>query len=421
MRRTILHVDQNCFYASCELAERPELRGKPVVVGGDEELRHGIVLAKSQEAKACGIKTAETLWQARSKCPGLIVLKPNYSLYMRYAALARRIYYDYTDLVEPFGADEAWLDITGSAHLNGGEALIAREISERVKSELGLSVSIGISWNKVFAKFGSDYKKPDAITLIDEDNYRELVWKAPAGDLLFVGRATALKLGYMGIHTIGDLATESPKRLTNCFGKVGAILQAFARGEDDSPVKPYDLEHEGVDRVIKSYGNGLTAPHDITNAHDAKALIYLLAESVAQRMREGFVRARTISIGVRSAALTGYTRQTKLAAASNVTSVIADVAWTLLCANEPLDEAHPLRSLSVRASDLEPGAAPAQLALWDEGAAARMECLDAAVDELRRRFGNTCIQRGVELCDKSLVGMDIKRDNVVHPVGFFHV
>jgi len=421
VHRSILHVDQNCFYASCELAEHPELRGKPLVVGGDEELRHGIVLTKSQEAKAFGIKTAETLWQARRKCPGLIVVKPNYSLYMRYAAEARRIYYDYTDLVEPFGADEAWLDVTGSAHLNGGVAFIAREISERVRSELGLSVSIGISWNKVFAKFGSDYKKPDAITAIDEGNYRKVVWEAPVGDLLFVGQATAYKLSCMGIKTIGDLAAESPRRLSNVFGKVGGILQVFAQGKDDSPVKPYDIERGGVDRTVKSFGNGLTAPHDIEDPHDAKALVYLLSESVAQRMREGLYRARTISIAVRDAELHGYTRQAKLQTASNATSVVASAAWELLRANEPLDRSRPLRSLSVRASDLVPSATPVQLSLWDGEEAAKRERLDASIDDLRRRFGNTCVQRGIELYDKSLANMDIKRDNVVHPVGYFHV
>ena len=420
VRRWILHVDQNSFYANCELAEHPELRGKPVVVGGSEEARHGIVLAKSEEAKRYGIVTAETLREARTKCPDVIIRPANFRLYMKYSALARRIYYDYTDLVEPFGPDECWLDVTHSEQLNGGVRAIAHEISERVRMELGLSVSIGVSWNKVYAKFGSDYEKPDAITWIDEQNYQQIVWESPVRDLLFVGPATERKLKILGIQTIGELACEQPETLIRCFGKVGAILQTFARGLDDSPVKPYDLESEDVNRVIKSYGNGMTAPHDICDPHDAKALIYLLAESVAQRMREGFVRARTVAIGVRDSELTSYTRQLKLRTPTNSTTLIADAAWRLLRANEPLDVEHPLRSLAVRASDLEPTATPVQLLLWGNNKVVERERLDSSIDELRRRFGNNCIQRGIEIYDDALAGTDIKRDNTIHPVSFFH-
>ncbi|MDR2957013.1 MAG: hypothetical protein LBU61_02375 [Coriobacteriales bacterium] len=420
MRRWILHVDQNSFYASCEQAEHPELRGKPIVVGGDEERRHGIVLAKSQEAKRCGINTADTLREARQKCPDLIVCPANFRMYMRYSSLARQIYYEYTDLVEPFGPDEAWLDVTHSAYLNGGARLITKEISERIRSELGLSVSIGVSWNKVYAKFGSDYKKPDAITWIDEDNYKQIVWDSPVRDLLYVGPATERKLHLLGIKTIGELATENPSTLLKCFGKVGAILQVFAKGLDDSPVKAYDPEAETVDRVIKSYGNGMTAPHDICDPHDAKALIYLLSESVAQRMREGFVRARTIAIGVRDSELVSYTRQLKLGTPTNSTSIVADAAWWLLRTNEPLDKDHPLRSMSVRASDLEPMTTPVQLLLWGGNRVVERERLDSSIDDLRRRFGNNIIQRGIEIYDNALVGVDIKRDHVLHPVGFFY-
>ena len=420
MRRWILHVDQNSFYASCEQAEHPELRGKPLVVGGSEERRHGIVLARSLEAKRYGIVTAEALWQARNKCPDLIVRPANFRLYMKYSSLARRIYYDYTDLVEPFGPDEAWLDVTHSAYLNGGAEMIAQEITERIRSELGLSVSIGVSWNKVFAKFGSDYKKPDAITHINEDNYQQIVWQSPVRDLLYVGRATERKLHVLGIKTIGELANEPAETLLKCFGKVGGILQTFARGLDDSPVKAYDLESEGVNRIIKSYGNGLTAPHDISNPHDAKALIYMLSESVAQRLREGFVRARTISIGVRGNDLESYTRQTTLSMPTNSTSLVAEAAWQLLAANEALDDNHPLRSLSVRASDLSLISDPVQLSFWSDERVAARERLDNAIDDLRRRFGNTCIQRGIELYDDSLRQVDIKRDHVLHPVGFFY-
>ena len=419
--RIILHSDMNSFYASVEQAERPELRGKPVVVAGKEELRHGIVLTKSIEAKRYGIKTAEALWQARAKCPDLIVLPPRYKLYRRYSEMARSIYYQYTDLVEPFGLDECWLDVTGSLQLHGGDALVvAREISERVKAELGCTVSIGLSWNKIFAKFGSDYRKPDAITPITRENYRDIVWASPIRELLYVGPATERKLHARGIRTIGELAVAPDSYLQRRFGKVGFVLRAFARGEDATPVKPYDPLSRDVDRIVKSYGNGLTAPHSITNAADAKALIWILAESVAQRMREDGVRARTISIGVRNDTdLSGYGCQVKLPKPSAATRHVAQAAWAMLCAREPLDEGHPIRALHVRASDLVEPSPVEQLSLFQDSEP-DWERLDCCIDDLRRRFGNTCIVRGTELLDEALAGIDIKDENTVHPVGYFH-
>ena len=411
----------NSFYASVEQAERPELRGKPVVVAGKEELRHGIVLTKSAEAKRYGIKTAEALWQARAKCPDLIVLPPRYKLYRTYSEIAREIYYQYTDLVEPFGLDECWLDVTGSLALHGGDVeVVAREISERVKAELGCTVSIGISWNKIFAKFGSDYRKPDAITVITRGNYRDIVWNAPARELLYVGPATERKLHAAGIDTIGGLAHASDAFLRRRFGKVGFVLRTFARGEDPTPVKPYDPTARSVERIVKSYGNGLTAPHAITCPSDARALIWLLAESVAQRMREDGMRARTVSIGVRNDTdLTGYGCQVKLPRPSAATRHVAQAAWALLVSREPLDEDHPIRALHVRASDLVGIPAVEQLSLFEQ-TEPDWEGLDRCIDELRRRFGNTCIVRGTELLDSSLSGIDIKDENTVHPVGYFH-
>ena len=421
MDRVILHSDMNSFYASVEQAERPELRGKPIVVAGKEELRHGIVLTKSIEAKRYGIKTAEALWQARAKCPGLIVLPPRYKLYRRYSEMARAIYYQYTDLVEPFGLDECWLDITGSLHLHGGDALVvAREISERVKAELGCTVSVGLSWNKIFAKFGSDYKKPDAITPITRANYRDIVWASPVRELLYVGPATERKLNARGIRTIGELAAAPDSYLKRRFGKIGFVLRTFARGEDTTPVKPYDPTVRDVSRIVKSYGNGLTAPHPITCEADAKALIWILAESVAQRMREDGVRARTIALGVRNDTdLSGYGCQVKLPKPSAATRHVAQAAWAMLLAREPLDEAHPIRALHVRATDLVEMPPVQQLSLFENPEPA-WEQLDSCIDDLRRRFGNTCIVRGVELLDDSLCGLDIKDENTVHPVGYFH-
>lgn len=412
----------NSFYAGVEQAENPALRGKPVVVAGKEELRHGIVLTKSTEAKKYGIKTAEALWEARRKCPDLIVLPPNYKLYKKYSIMARQIYYQYTDRVEPFGLDESWLDLTGCLHLHGWSPRhVVEEISERIKAELGTTVSIGLSWNKILAKFGSDYKKPDAITEVTPENFRTLFWGAPVEELLYVGHATKKKLNASGCMTIGDLANASDFYLQHRFGKMGFVLRTFARGEDVTPVKPYDPDAEDVNREVKSYGNGLTAPHDITCEEDAKALIYLLSESVAQRLRDDYMRAKTVAISVRDGeSLSSYVRQTKLDRPSAATRTIAQCAWELLKRNQPFGEDHPIRGLQVRATGLVSLCEPQQLSLFDD-AEADFERLDFAIDDLRRRFGNTIVQRGVEMTDKSLRGVDIKGENTVHPVGFFHV
>lgn len=421
--RDVLHSDINCCYAQIECQARPELRGKPVVVGGDEEARHGIVLAKNLIAKRAGVKTAMALWEARKACPGLVVVPPDYRLYMDVSRRAREIYYDYTDRVEPFGPDEAWLDVTGTRRCLGlSPAEIAREVSERMVAELGISVSVGVSWNKIFAKFGSDYKKPDAVTVITRENYREVVWQAPVRDLLYVGPATERKLHSSGIDTIGQLACASDELLRNRLGKMGFVLRGFARGQDATEVKPYDRDAADVMREIKSYGNGLTAPRDICDPQSAKAYVWMLAESVAQRMREGRARARTVSVGARAADdLCTRSRQCKLPVATDVTLEVARAAWGLLRELEPLDASHPLRGIHVRASDLEPADADLQASLFDPlPRRTEMRELDASVDNLRRRYGNKCVVWGAQLVDEGAASVDAKADNTVHPVSFFH-
>ena len=421
--RDVLHSDINCCYAQIECQARPELRGKPVVVGGDEEARHGIVLAKNLIAKRAGVKTAMALWEARKACPGLVVVPPDYRLYMDVSRRAREIYYDYTDRVEPFGPDEAWLDVTGTRRCLGlSPAEIAREVSERMVAELGISVSVGVSWNKIFAKFGSDYKKPDAVTVITRENYREVVWQAPVRDLLYVGPATERKLHSSGIDTIGQLACASDELLRNRLGKMGFVLRGFARGQDATEVKPYDRDAADVMREIKSYGNGLTAPRDICDPQSAKAYVWMLAESVAQRMREGRARARTVSVGARAADdLCTRSRQCKLPVATDVTLEVARAAWGLLRELEPLDASHPLRGIHVRASDLEPADADLQASLFDPlPRRTEMRELDASVDDLRRRYGNKCVVWGAQLVDEGAASVDAKADNTVQPVSFFH-
>ena len=304
MARTILHSDCNCFYASVELLHHPKLRGKPVAVGGDPEARHGIVLTADYVAKRHGVKTGMALWQARQVCPEITFLPPRMDLYLRFSKMAQEIYGEYTDLREPFGIDEFWLDVTDSVTIKGDGLQIAQEIRQRMKKELGITVSIGVSFNKIFAKLGSDYKKPDAITTMYQEEFREKAWPLPVSDLLYVGGATNKKLLNMGILTIGALAQTEESVLTSRLGKMGSILWAFANGYDDSPVK---LENTGA--PIKSVGNSTTTPKDMETDEDVKIVLYILAESVAARLRENGFRCRTVEISLRDKDLFSFTRQ----------------------------------------------------------------------------------------------------------------
>lgn len=292
--RVVLHSDLNSFYASVECLHRPEIRDKPVAVAGSTELRHGIILTRNQIAKQLSVKTGEAIWQAKEKCPELVTVPPNFPLYLRYSKLAREIYADYTDRVEPFGIDECWLDLTGNVGLRDNGALAAQEISQRIKDELGVTVSIGVSFDKIFAKLGSDFKKPDAVTVFDRENFRERAWKLPAENLLYVGPATRRKLYVRNILTIGALATTNPIYLRSIVGKMGDVLHTFANGLDASPVARI-----GEAAAIKNVGNSCTAPRDLVCDEDVKLLIFVLAESVAARLREQGLCARTAVIKIR--------------------------------------------------------------------------------------------------------------------------
>lgn len=419
--RAIMHIDMNAFYASVAQHLDTRLRHKAVAVAGDPEKRNGIILAKSREAKVRGVKTAEPIWQAKQKCPELTVVLPDYAAYKRYARLARMIYYDYTNQVEPFGLDESWIDVTGSLPLFGNDPmLIATEISERIKDELGLTVSIGMSWNKVFAKLGSDTDPGDGIVVITKQNYKDVVWPLDASEMIYVGPATARKLAASGYKTIGDVAHADDGFLDRRFGKIGRMLRAFARGDDLSPVRVMDPARADVEYVVKGIGNGLTAPHDLTCDAEVKALVWLLSESVSQRLRESRLRCRTIAIGIRRASdLGGYSRQRTLRVPTCLTTDVANVAMELIRANQPLDADHAIRAVHVRTTNLSSMDDPVQHDIFgDAEHALRLEHLDLAIDDLRRRFGNKCLHRAVELTDEVMSGLDIKRDNTVHPVGF---
>lgn len=413
MDRVILHSDLNNFYASVECLHRPEIRNKPVAVCGDPEARHGIVLAKNYPAKATGIKTGEAIWQARQKCPGLVVVPPNYPLYLRFARLARGIYAGYTDQIEPFGLDEAWLDVTGSRQICGDGTEIADEIRERIKFEMGVTASVGVSYNKIFAKLGSDMKKPDATTVITRNNFKQLVWPLPAGDLLYVGRATQRKLARRGISSIGDIAHSQPEYLKAFLGKWGEVLWSFANGNDHSSVTRMAEE-----ALIKSVGNSITTPRDLENDTDVEMVFYVLSESVAARMREHGFKCRTAQIHIRDNSLFSLEMQGKFLKPTNISAELAEKAMALFRGH--YDWTRPIRSLGVRGCDLVAADTDEQLSLFaDEERRIKQEKIEATVDMLRGRFGHFAIQRAVLLKDADLGAINPKEDHIIHPVGFF--
>lgn len=411
--RVILHSDLNNFYASVECLHRPEIRDKPVAVCGDPAARHGIVLAKNYLAKATGIQTGEVIWQAKQKCPQLIVLPPNYPLYLRFGRLARGIYASYTDQVEPFGLDEAWLDVESSCSLFGDGVRIADEIRERVKSEMGVTASVGVSYNKVFAKLGSDMKKPDATTVINRGNFKQMVWPLPAADLLYVGRATRRKLARFGISTIGDIAGTDPGFLKSRLGKWGEVLWSFANGHDHSPVM-----RMGEESLIKSVGNSITTPRDLENDQDVQMIFYVLSESVAARLREHGFKCRTAHIYIRDKDLFTWGVQGKFVQPTNLSTDLAEKALALFRAN--YSWTNPIRSVGIRGCDLIAADTHEQLALFEDGKGRmKQEKVEAAVDILRRRFGHFSIQRAVLLQDHNLGAINPKEEHVIHPVAFF--
>lgn len=411
--RVILHSDINSCYASIEHLHHPELSGKPLAVGGDPEKRHGIVLTADYMAKKRGVKTGMALWQAKQVCPEITFIPPRMDLYLRFSRMAHEIYGEYTDLQEPYGIDESWLDVTNSCSLKGDGLHIAQEISNRMKKELGITVSVGVSFNKIFAKLGSDYKKPDAITTMYESEFKQKAWQLPVSDLLYVGRSTNKKLESLGIHTIGGLAQMDEKILQSRLGKMGSVLWAFANGYDDSPVKK-----ENTSAPIKSIGNSTTTPRDLETDEDVKIMLFVLSESVAARLRENGFRCRTVEISVRDNELYSFTRQCKLDNASNITGEIATAAYKLFRANYHWNK--PIRSVGVRGSDLVNDNYWEQLDLFcDFQMREKQMKMDIAVDDIRRRFGFYSIQRGLMYRDRMLSLVNAKEDHTVHPHGYF--
>ena len=411
--RTILHSDLNNFYASVECLRNPEIRNFPVVVVGSKEDRHGIVLAKNMIAKGFGVKTGDVYWEAKQKCGGTLVeVQADFSTYINVSREVRKIYEDYADRIEAYGIDECWLDVSSSLKLFGNGREIAETIRERIKKEIGLTVSIGVSWNKIFAKLGSDMKKPDAVTEITAENYKLKVWTLPVEDLLYVGKATQQKLNRMGIKTIGDLAQADEQTLVNLLGKWGYYLHTFANGKDESPVTKI-----GEEEAIKSIGNSLTVYRDLVDENDVEPVIYLLADSVSARMREaGLNKARTVHVYARANNLVGYQKQGKLPRPSGTMQAVAKTALKLFKEVYPWEK--PVRSLGISVSDFLFG--NEQLDLFgDLEKDEKQKRLDNAIDKLREKYGNNVIQAAIVYKDPKLKDLDIKGEHTIHPYSFF--
>lgn len=402
--RTILHSDLNNFYASVESLFHPEYAGCPLVVCGRVEDRHGIVLAKNMIAKKAGVKTGMVLFEAKKLCPNLICIEAHHDLYLKYSRAVRKIYLKYTDQVEPFGIDEAWLDVTHSNACGGDGYKIAEEIRKRVKEEIGLTVSIGVSFNKVFAKLGSDMKKPDAVTVISKDNFKNKVWGLPASDLLYVGRATKDKLEKLNIHTIGELATFSKPILTSKLGKWGEVLLSYARGQDVDPVRKYDEFEE-----LKSIGNSITYYRDIKTDDDVYSLLILLSESVCARMKHaGFKCARTLSLVVTNDKLETTVRMTKATTPMSLSTEMAQTAFDLFKKTFSWSTAL-VRMLGITVSDFTEHK---QLALFeDEKKKDKLVKLENVVEQMREKYGRKIINKAVILKDEHMVNLNIKGDS----------
>lgn len=399
MERTILHCDCNGFFASVECVLDPKLKDVPMAVGGDEESRHGIILAKNEKAKKFNIQTAETIWQAKKKCPNLVIVKPHHGLYYEYSKKVMDIYKRYTDYVEPFGIDEAWLDVTGSRRLFGGGVKIANELRRIVKEETGLTISVGVSFCKVFAKLGSDYKKPDATTVFSRNNWKEFIYPLSVRDLLFVGRRTGDALERLGVRTIGQLAAFDEKILISHFGKAGEMLHRYANGLDNDPVKSVYYK-----RDVKSVGNGITFSHDLLGEEEIKDGIYALSDSIAVRMRRKGVKCTTVQLTIKDPNFKTINRQQKLKAPTYTSRDIRKTAMEIM--RKSWNMKLPIRMMSVTGTNLvKEEAVYEQLSLFDGDNlnGKKVEQFEKTVDTLKSRFGDVVSLGGaVKKYDKNI-------------------
>lgn len=410
MSRNILHCDMNNFYASVECMLDPSLKARPVAVCGSVEERHGIVLAKNYKAKAFDVKTGDAVWQAKQKCPDLVVVPPHYEEYIKYSKLARSVYGRFTDQVEPYGMDECWLDISGTEGIYGSPEAVANKIRETIKFELGLTISVGVSFNKVFAKLGSDMKKPDAVTVINEDSFRETIWGLPASDLLGVGRATKKVLDGYCINTIGDLARTDPNLLKYKLGKNGVDLWRFANGQDHSLVHKQDFVSP-----IKSVGHGITTVEDLETSEQVWPVLLELTQDIGHKLRVHQKSAEGVAIFVRDNTLQTKQWQTKLDLPTQSPMLIAKAAFNLF--ERRYMWSNPIRSITVQAINLVQQDTPRQLDMFmDIKRIDRMEKLDLCIEEIRRRFGKDSIKNGI-LCQN--LKMPPEKAELTMPTGMF--
>lgn len=400
MKRIIFHIDQNCYFASVEMISRPELRSVPMAVAGDAKVRHGIILAKNEPAKKYGIKTAEAIWQAKAKCPELVLVDAHHKKYEFYSKKLREMYSEYTDKVEPFGLDECWLDMTGVVSDYDEAEETALEIRNRVREEFKLTCSVGISFNKVFAKLGSDYKKPDATTVFRDDNWQEIIWPMPVSDLLFVGRHTTDKLSKINIKTIGDLARADGEYINRYLGKAGVQLWEYANGLDDAPVA-----ESGYKRIPKSVGNSTTTAEDMTSDRQIERTLHMLSESVAERLRKHALKGTVVQITVRDRDLGIYEKQKIIYKPTDDAREIYAAAKELF--RESYDWNKGVRSIGVRCTKLVESDSGEQLSLFTEvKARERDDRLNKAIDDINSRYGSGVIKSAAEAESASKVIKD---------------
>ena len=388
MERVVFHCDCNSFYASVELLNYPELRDKPVAVAGSEDNRHGIILAKNEPAKKFGVKTAETVWQARQKCPKLILLPPHHKEYRKFYSILNEIYASRTDLVEPFGIDESWLEMTGSWQLFGpSPQAVADALRGEVRSRTGLTISVGVSFNKVFAKLGSDIKKPDATTVISKENYQQVAWPLPVTAMLYIGEKARGVLSDIGVETIGQLAQTDEALLRQLLGKQGPVMRRYARGEDDDPVVP-----AGEAGPVKSVGNGLTFRRNLQGYRDIRVAVGDLADEVATRLRQNKLYASSVQVLIKNPDLKSISRQKPLPYATNLEQDLTRAAMELIAEN--WDLAKPIRMLTITAQNLSelPGASQISLFGDSTGPSARRERLEKSLDSIRGKYGRTAVR-----------------------------
>lgn len=398
MKKIILHSDMNNFYASVECMLNPELRDKYVAVCGRQKDRHGIVLAKNEKAKAMGVKTGEPVWQAMQKCPYLITVEPHFDLYMKYSRLAHKIYYRYTDLIEPFGLDECWLDVSGSTLLFGNGPEIADKIREEIKRELGLTVSIGVSFNKIFAKLGSDMKKPDAVTCIGEEDFREKVWKLSASELLGVGRATTKKLARHGIYTIGDIARSDPEYLRKWLGINGVKLWNFACGRGGDRVAPYNYTPP-----IKSIGHGITCTSDLGTNTEVWKVMFALSRDIAHKLRKNRLMAEGVSIGIKDTELCSREFQCKTKKPTHNSMELAEQGFELFIKN--YDWNLQVRAVTIRAISLVSDTVPIQMGMFDNvNRELKRDRIEKSMEDIRAVYGKHAVTYAGLMCDLKLPG-----------------